>query len=355
MDIAHRRLANQDLTTPRLTHPEAVVAWMGAVQAQDYAAAKWALGLRLVDATDEVVEQAFTDGSIVRTHVLRPTWHFVAPADIRWMLALTGPRVRALSAPYFRKLGLDQRVLARCNAAIERALRGGKQCTREQLRDVLQEAGIQADGELRLPYILTHGELDALICSGPRQGKQFTYMLLEERVPPAPAMERDESVRELARRFFLSHGPATPQDFAKWSGLTVADARLGIELAGHDLRKETWGRQSFWCSAAESAAPPEPRTRPRPTAYLLPNYDEYTIGYRDHDAVFDAPNMSQLIFAHTIILDGQVAGTWKRTLKKREVVIELNTFTKLTKAQSRLIGAAAKRYGKFLGLEAVIS
>ena len=354
MDIAHRRLVNQHLTAPRLTRPEAVVAWMGAVQAQDYAAAKWALGLRLVEATDDVVERAFNDGSIVRTHVLRPTWHFVAPVDIRWMLALTGPRVRALSAPYFRKLGLDENVLSRCNAAIERALRGGKQLTREQLRSALQEAGIQADEELRLPYILIHAELEALICSGPRQGKQFTYMLLEERVPKARAMERNESVRELTRRFFASHGPATPQDFAKWSGLTVADARLGIELAGDELCKESWEGRLFWFSAAESATQPEASTRPTPTAYLLPNYDEYTIGYKDHAAVFDTSKMAQLIFAHTVILDGQVAGTWKRTLRKREVVIELNTFTKLTKAQSRLIGAAAKRYGKFLGLEAMI-
>ena len=250
MDIAHRRLANQHLTAPHLTRPEAVVAWMGAVQAQDYAAAKWALGLRLVDANDDLVEKAFNEGSIVRTHFLRPTWHFVAPADIRWMLALTGPRVRALCTPYFRKLGLDEQVLAQCSAAIERALRGGKQLTRDQLREALQEAGIQAEGDLRLPYILIHAELEALICSGPREGKQFTYMLLEERAPKVPPLDRDASVRELARRFFVSHGPATPQDFAKWSGLTVADARLGIDLAGDELCKERLDGQPFWCSAA---------------------------------------------------------------------------------------------------------
>lgn len=216
-DIPRQRLRNQGIAGATFKKPGDVVEWLAAVQAQDYAGAKWALGLRLQDATDDDVEQAFAEGAILRTHLLRPTWHFVTPADIRWMLALTAPRAHAVNADMSRKLELDNALFKRSNAALARALHGGRQLTRDELRGVLQKAGIATDGGLRLGYLLMRAELDGMVCSGARRGKQFTYALLDERAPHAKTLGREEALAELAQRYFVSRGPATVQDFAKRS------------------------------------------------------------------------------------------------------------------------------------------
>jgi hypothetical protein len=220
-DIARRRLLNERLVGPALTTPADVVSWLGAVQSQDYAGAKWAVAQRARGCSDRDVELACDRGDIVRTHVMRPTWHFVAPADARWMLELTAPRVHAANAYYYRKLELSPRTFERSNAALALALEGGKHLTRVELARALAGAGIRAEG-VRLAYLLMRAELDALICNGSRRGKQFTYALFDERVPRAAPLARDEALAELTRRYFTSHGPATVQDFAWWSGLTVA-------------------------------------------------------------------------------------------------------------------------------------
>src|SRR6185503_4235399 len=222
-------------------HLQDVVSWLGAVQAQVYGDAKWALGLRMRRSTDARIEAAFSEGSILRTHVMRPTWHFVAPADIRWMLALTAPRVRAAMASYSRKLELDATVLRRSQRAMVRALRGGRQLTRQELRSVLARAGVRADGVQRLAHIVMQAELDAVICSGARRGNQFTYALLDERVPMVRARSRDDSLAELARRYFTSHGPAQLHDFAWWSGLSVGDACAGLATVERELAREAIG------------------------------------------------------------------------------------------------------------------
>jgi hypothetical protein len=213
LNIARLRLHNQLLSRTEFTEPEQVVAWLGAVQAQDYAGAKWALGLRLANATDAAIEEAIDRGRILRTHVMRPTWHFVTPADIRWMLELTAPRVRALLAYNDRQLGLDQVTFKKSSAVLEKALQNNQQLTRGELTPILEKAGIAVEG-LHLGQLLTHAELDGLVCSGPRKGKQFTYALLEERAPEARLLEREAALAELSRRYFHSHGPATLQDFA---------------------------------------------------------------------------------------------------------------------------------------------
>src|SRR5690242_18357747 len=245
LDIAQQRLHNQLITRQTFEKPDDVVKWLCAVQAQDYAAAKWAVGLRLQDATDESIEQAFADGTILRTHVMRPTWHFVAPADIRWLLELTAPRIKATMAYYDRQLGLDDALYAHCNEIITRALEGGKHLTRAEQGKALAEAGIVVEGQ-RLSHIVSHAELDAVACSGPRRGKQFTYALLAERAPTAKTLPRDEALAELTRRYFTSHGPAKVRDFAWWSGLTMADARAGLEMVGADLGHEEIAGQTYW-------------------------------------------------------------------------------------------------------------
>lgn len=358
-NIAVQRLHHQRLLRTQFQAPSEVVAWMGAVQAQEYAFAKWALGLRMVNAMDAVVEQAFNEGTILRTHLMRPTWHFVTPADIRWMLELTGPRVNAFNAFKYRQLELDDALFKRSQAAIIKALQGGQQLTRAELREVLQRAGIATTGitpgsEHRTSHILMRAELDGVICSGPRRGKQFTYMLLEERAPHAKTLPRDEALAELIRRYFASHGPATMRDFAWWSGLTMADVKAGLAMLDSRLSQEMIDGQTYWFS---SATPPvHDKTI---TAHLLPVLDEYTVAYKDRSAVLDTRytkqigSWNEILIDHAITVNGQVVGMWQRTLKKDAVVVTFNPFTTLAVAEQQAVAAAARRYGDFLGMPVV--
>jgi hypothetical protein len=347
LNIAQQRLHNQLITRQTFENADDVVRWLGAVQAQDYAAAKWALGLRMQNSTEEIIEQAFTDGTVLRTHVMRPTWHFVLPADIRWMLALTAPRVLATIAYYDRTLGLDNAVLTQSNAVLVKALQGARHLTRAELASVLQHAGLATDNVQRIGHILMHAELHGIICSGARRGKQFTYALLDERAPQARALDREEALAELARRYFTSHGPATLQDFVWWSGLTVADAKTGLGMVTTQLMHEIIDNQTYWRSA--STPPANDLSR---TVYLLPNFDEYTVGYTDRSAIFDESDAEKFdtpgsVLNPTIVLDGLVVGTWKRTITKQGVILTASLFTTLTKDETRALVESAERYGAF--------
>ncbi len=350
LDIARQRLLNQRIASSTLTKASNVVRWLGAVQAQDYGAAKWAIGLRAANITEEDVEQAITDGAILRTHVMRPTWHFVAPADIRWMLALTAPRVHAINARQYGQLELTSRVLRRCHAIIERALQGEKQLTHSELATALRRSGVITEG-LRLAHIIMHAELEGLICSGPRRGKQFTYALLHERAPHVRMLKHDEALAELTGRYFTSHGPATLRDYSWWSGLSAAKVKAGLEMVKSKLSHEVLENQTYWFDAATPTA-----KEVSPTVHLLPNYDEYVVGYTDRSEIFDASHAEKLdaranpLFQHTIVLDGRIAGTWKRTLNKASVVVVTNWFSTPRKAEQRAFAEAARRYGAFLGL-----
>ena len=327
--------------------------WLGAVQAQDYAGAKWALGLRMQRPRDADIEAAFSDGTILRTHVMRPTWHFVAPEDIRWMLALTAPRVSAAMAPYNRRLELDATVFRRSQRAMVRALRGGRQLTRQELKVVLVQAGVHADGVQRLAHIVMQAELDAVICSGARRGKQFTYALLDERVPMARARSHDDSIAELARRYFNSHGPAQLHDFAWWSGLSVADARAGLAAVDRELARETIDGRTYWFrSSVRTVATPR-------TAYLLPLFDEYLIAYKDRSAALDPSRWtrgaSRDPFSAPVVVDGQVVGGWKRIQRRDRTTIALTRFTSLDKRHVASITDAARAYTRFVGADLELS
>jgi hypothetical protein len=351
-ELRRYRLQNQQITSTQFDRAEEVVRWMGAVQAQDYAAAKWAVGQRTKIPSEAKVEQDIAEGKILRTHVMRPTWHFVAPDDIRWLLKLTAPRVNTASAYYYRQVELDTTVFKRSNTVIEKALRGGKQLTRDELGSALKEAGITAIG-IRLAYIIMRAELDGVICSGARRGKQFTYSLLDERSSKAKTLPREEALSELAQRYFQSHGPATLQDFVWWSGLTMADSKTGLEMVQSQFTRESIDGQAYWFSDSKS---PEKETSP--SVYLLPNYDEYIVGYTDRSAIFNISHnkkldaRSNVLFTHTMVINGQITGTWKRTLKAKTVEVELNPFRPLTKTEKRALTEAVKRFGEFLELEA---
>jgi hypothetical protein len=302
------------------------------------------------------MDQALADGTIFRTHVLRPTWHFVAPEDIRWLLALTAPRVKAQDAYWYRRLELDDAVFKRSNAVLAKALRGGKQLTRPELASALGQAGIPADDLLRCIHLISHAELDGIICSGARRGKQFTYALLDERVPATKTLARDKALAELTRRYFTSHGPATEEDFMWWSSLTRADVRSGLEMVKYQLAHHVIDGKTYWFG---TSTPPAKKSSQ--AAYLLPNYDEYVVGYTDRSAIFDSFHTEKLddrhnpLFQHTIVINGQIAGTWKRTLKKDAVVIELNPFAPLTKADKRALARAAHWYGNFLDMPVALA
>ncbi len=347
-DIAQLRLCCQHLSSAPFQEPVEVVRWLTAVQAQDYYGAKWALGLRLQNAVDADLDAAFDSGAILRTHVLRPTWHFVTPEDIRWLLKLTAPRVHTRLGTGYRQLDLDEKMRKRCQEVLAKALQDSQYLTRPELGQALQKAGIQMESGRRLNYIAMSAELDGILCSGPRRGKQFTYALLEEWVPPAPERTREEALAELTRRFFLSHGPATVHDFANWSGLTVGDGRTGLALVQNELEQAEINDQTYWFS---SDIPPKIEHPPR--AFILSVFDEYNIGYKDRSAIASDDASTQLgnmgnALTYILVLDGQLSGSSRRTLQKEMVTIELTSFLPLTPNEQQAIIEAAQRFGTFL-------
>jgi hypothetical protein len=345
--IADRRLHNSCLVGAPFENPQDAVRWLGAVQSQDFAGAKWAIGQRTRDVTSADIDRLFNEGKILRTHMLRPTWHFVAPADIRWMLKLTSPRVNAANAYYYRKFELDDAVFAKSSAALKEALQGGVQLTRTEISQIYRKIGIDASG-LRLAYLIMRAELDGIICSGPLRGKQFTYALLEDWIPKAKTLERDEALAELAKRYFASRAPAQVQDFAWWSGLTIAEAKAGIEMAKSGLLHEVMGGKTYWSATEQESAKSK-----TPLVHLLPNYDEYLIAYKDHSPTLDAALLSHAgdaFMAHIIVLDGHIVGGWRRTLRKNEITIITNLLVGFDKAVQTALQLAAERYSRFVGL-----
>lgn len=350
--LAYRRLANHHLGGKFFERPDEVVRWMGMVQAQDYLAALWAVGVRMGAATEASVEQALADRSIVRTWPARGTLHLTAAEDVRWMLDLLTPRVIARSAGRYRQLGLEASDFTRARDLLIDALRGGRQLARQDMYQVLERGGISTAGQRGI-HILGRLAQEGLLCFGARAGKQQRFTLLDEWLPPAPPKLRDEALAELASRYFCSHGPATLQDFAWWSGLAMTEARTGIEAARPNLLSLSIGDQTHWLPA--SAPPDAPSTE----AALLPAFDEYLVGYKDRGAVLDPEHARRInagggMLNPAILIDGQVVGVWKRALQKTAVVITPTWFNPPNEAQARTVAQAAQHYGAFLGLNAVL-
>jgi hypothetical protein len=282
---------------------------------------------------------------------MRPTWHFVDPADIRWLLELTAPRVHQASSYQYRQLEIDPKTAARAEAIIERALAGGVAMTREELGRVLNDGGIPASG-LRLGYLVSHAELERVICSGPRRGRRQTYALLEERVPPAPQRSRDEALAELARRYVEGHGPAQLADLVWWSGLTVADARTALDLATPPLERESIDGRAFWVSPASPSRGGV--AVDGPAIQLLPNYDELLVAFRDRTDAIDPDlpepaRVAEAVLAHIIVRDGLVVGGWRRRDDGRSVQVTTDLLVSLDEAETRALGEAVERYRRFLG------
>lgn len=351
-DIIKMRLSNQQLSKPLFTDPADVVRWLGAVQSQDYAGGKWGLACRQKKITDDEINRAFDAGSILRTHVLRPTWHFVLPEDIRWMVELTEPRISAFSAKYFSDLGLDKSLFKRTNRIIVKALETGEYLTKKEIGEALQKGKIDTT-DLRLTYIIIRAELDRLICSGPRRGKQITYALLEHRAPKARVLRRDEALSELATRYFKSRGPATAQDFAWWSGLSAVDSRKAIEIIGADLLKEAIEGQTYY----HTSNPTVSDTKKGTQVHLLPAWDEYAVAYKDRRLLIDPQFESQAghgIFSPIAVVSGKIKGTWRRELKANAVKVEVRYFADLVESSREKVAATARLYAKYLKMDLIL-
>jgi hypothetical protein len=327
------------------------VARLGALQAQDYPGAKWSLGLRCRPGITEAdVERAIADRQIVRTWPMRGTLHFVAAADVRWMLELLTPRVLAGSAARQQHLGLDDAVFARCKDAFAGALQGGKQLTRAEMYQTLERAGIST-AEQRGYHLLWRTAQEGLICFGSHAGKQPTFALLDEWVPGTKRLERGEALAALALRYFTGHGPATLQDLCWWSGLSAADARVGLEAVKAHLMQETVDGKTYWLA---DSLPVSGDGVPR--VHLLPGFDEYLLGYRDRSSALDPMHATKIVpgnngmFMPTLVSDGRVVGTWKRTLKKRSLTATALPFDALRVDEEDAFADAAQRYGRFLAM-----
>jgi len=285
---------------------------------------------------------------------MRPTWHFVMPEDIRWMLELTAPRVKKILAPYDRKLDITSQILIKSQKVFAKALEGKNYLNRTELGNQLETNGISARGQ-RLAHIVAHSELEGLICSGPRRGKQFTYGLLEEVAPNAKKLPREEAIEKLALKYFRGHGPAQIGDFAWWSGLAMKDARQGLDRARTKLTEEPVEGKTYWFLQKTNPSAPK-----KPTAYLLSIYDEYVIGYKDRSALGEGRYFEKLIqmgnaLTAVMVLDGRIVGTWKRRIGKAQVEILLNQFTALDAKEKEAFEKAANRYSTFIESPALVT
>ena len=352
-NISTSRLISQHITTKKATSVQDVVAYMGAMQAQDYAMAKFSVGCRLIDATDKTVEAAINSGEILRTHILRPTWHFVSANDIHWMLELTASRIISSLKKRHQELELSESTLKTMYAVLEKELQNGNHLTKEELVTKFEQANISIDDN-RAYHIFMRAELDSVICSGSLQGKKQTYALLSERVSTPIQFTREESLEKLARKYFTSHGPATIHDFAWWSGLSLGECRKAVEMISHDCISETIGNDTYWF-----ANDSENSLHTKDEVFLLPAFDEFLISYKDRKPSISNGNSNKAIYSNgvfrpIVVINGKVAGIWKRTIKKDTVLVEFDFFEPVQKCYKELIEEKVFALGQFLDKRGVV-
>jgi hypothetical protein len=355
-EILQRRQRNQRLALSAFRKPAEVVAWFGAMQAQDYLGALWAIGQRMRDATEARVEAAETNRAIVRSWPMRGTLHFVAAADAKWLTELLAPRVLARNAARLKRdFDLDAGVIARARDAVTRALEAGGRVERGALYRALEAQRIRTAGSRGL-HILWWLAQEGTLCLAGRSGKQHTFALLDAWLPGAYAQERDAALAALASRYFASRGPATLRDFMWWAGLNSRDAHAAVDGARPRLVQEKIGRQEYFWRAVRATGRSFTREAPAPSVQLLPAYDEYTVAYRDRSLLVRGANRSSAsgfgLLSPVVLVDGRVAGNWKRTLERRGVRVIAKLSRALTRAERAALEEAARGYGRFLGCEA---
>jgi hypothetical protein len=340
------RIQSHQLRNPGFNDPEKLVAWMGAIQAQDYSMSKWALGVRLRSATIGDVEAALNKGKILRTHVLRPTWHLVAAEDIRWMLQLSGERIKSSSASRDRILEITEELYSECNRLIGRILEGNNHLTRQELAAELAKAGIAVNTS-RMIHFMMRAEIEGIVCSGIDKGNRQTYALIDERIPLAKTLHREEALTTLATKYFRSHSPASVQDFAWWSGLSAGDARQAIHLIRSELFTVRFRENPLFVHQSCCND-----LKPLDTFYFLPAFDEYIIAYRDRTSVLGAEHHAKAfskngIFHPLIVSNGRIIGTWQKAAGKKRIAVKPVFFEAIDPDEDR-IKTAENRYSTFL-------
>lgn len=347
-DIALTRLKSQHIGGTEFTSPKAIVSWMCAMQAQDFPMAEWAIGVRLPGSQVSLIEAAINNGEILRTHLLRPTWHFVASEDIHWLLELSAPQIKASQRARDRDLELTVAVYNKSNATIEKALSSRGHLTREELMVELETVGIATD-QNRASHLLMRAELEKIICSGAILRGKPTYALLAERVLKTKVLTKEEALAELARRYFTSRSPATLQDFSWWSGLPARDAGHALDLIKSKFYPEHINSRTYWL-APDLALPQASQHQ----VHLLPTYDECILSYSDRGASIPSALESHMkeisdrgVFRPIIVVNGQVTGIWKRTIKKDGILVEIQPFLEPNPSVLALFERAAAKFAAF--------
>lgn len=346
LEIARARLVSQRIAGSGPATVADVVRHMGALQAQDYNASLWAIGVRAKGATVRDVEEAVERREIARTWPMRGTLHWVPAEDLRWMVELLAPRAIAKAAARTRQLEIDSAVLSRARALLETALRDGGGISRPGAYALFEANGLRPDGQRGI-HILQQLAQRGVLCFGPRAGKQPTFALTERWLPEGAQPGGDEALARLVRRYFVSHGPATPHDFAWWTGLTVSDARRGLAMVAGELEQLEVDGAHYWFEPA--AAAPEPGG-----LFLIPGFDEFILGYTDRTAVLSPEHAKRLVpgnngmFLSAIVAgSGEVLGTWSRRSAGGRVTIVPEWFDeRVTRAGA--FEAAAARVAHFM-------
>lgn len=350
MNIPNIRLLNQQLLNPLFREPKELVSWMGAMQAQNYSMVKWAVGMRLKSVTIQAVEKALHEGEILRTHVMRPTWHLVAAEDIRWMLKLSAQRIISANDSFAKGYDLDipNELYTKAHDLLEKILCGKKSLTKQEIAEHFNRSGIVADNR-RMTRFMARAEQEGIICSGENRGSKCTYALLEERVPPMPELTKDESLARLARSYFRSHSPAVLQDFIWWSGLPISDAKQAVYLIASELTTEQWKEQTWYIHDTC-------RTRGKLSGHihLLPSYDEYLLGYKDRTDVLPLEHYSKAftnngLFFPIVLHNGQVIGNWDKSEKKKSVDLKYSWFRQVADMDEETLERERQKFARFLG------
>lgn len=351
--ISNTRLKSQKVSETEFKDPKEIVSWMGAMQAQDYPMSKWAIGVRLTDPAEEKVDSAIDKGEIIRIHVLRPTWHFISADDIYWMLNLSAPRIKSSLKTRHKELELTEKIIGKTQSLLLQRLSNGSGLTREEIAEEFTVAKIRTDAN-RLSHILFRAEMDGIVCSGPLKQKKITYSLLHERVPVKKDLLHDEALAELAKRYFISRCPATPEDFMWWSNLPVTEVRKAIDFIKHGFLQETIGKATYLIPHTYSG-----RSSNSGEIHLLPAYDEFLISYRDRSSSLAAVDNEKAVsnngvFYPVIVINGQVEGIWKRNIHKNKLYVDLRFFKNPDMHNLHILEKKVNLFGKFLNIDTEI-
>jgi hypothetical protein len=344
--IRNIRLHNQLLTKKPYSEPADVISHLGAIQAQDYGGAKWSIGMRMDNANDDIIENALINKTIVRTWLMRGTLFFVNSADLRWIQQLVAPKIIASLKRRHAELELDTTTLIRTNTIITESLAKAPLLSRTALMSIIQQHGISTEGQ-RAAHILNYASLNGLICQTNSVKSIPNYILAERIEVPHSTLTKPEAIAELTRRYFTSRGPATISDFAWWSGLTIKEIKAGIEAHKSTLVGETYEAQTYWFN------PDLVPVNPKPSALLLPGFDEFLLGYKDRSASLESQFSTYWcpgnngMFMPFVVKDGEVIGTWKRQKNKSKAELTINYFKPASKLSSTAYKNAAAKWDGF--------